>query len=93
MGLITDLRGRTFGRLIISTRAEPVMRHGNAYWPCQCECGNHIEARGSKLQSGRIVSCGCQKADPNIRRAARLQVSAKRRRAIAQMGGRARART
>ena len=37
------------------------------------------EMRSSKLVIGRIVSCGCWRADPNIRQAARTKVPAKRR--------------
>ena len=33
MGLITNLRGRTFGRLSISPRAEPEIRANRAWWP------------------------------------------------------------
>jgi hypothetical protein len=91
MGVISDLRGRTFGHLSISTRAQPEIRGGYAWWPCTCECGGKIWAPGNKLQGGRVVSCGCYRADPAVRRAARLRIPARRRREIARMGAAARA--
>lgn len=30
-----------------------------AYWICQCECGNQISVRGSNIRSGQTKSCGC----------------------------------
>jgi len=89
-GQISDLRGRTFGRLTVPRKAEPVIKHGNAYWPCVCECGSKHLTRGTKLVNGRIVSCGCQRADSAVRQAARWRTPAKRRRAIARMGAKAR---
>lgn len=90
MGKVTDLRGRVFGRLSIPATAEPQIRDGHAYWPCRCECGAQLWVRGSKLQAGLVVSCGCQRADPEIRRAARWQVPERKRRAIARAGAKAR---
>lgn len=88
MGVINDLRGRTFGRLSIPATAEPVI-HGRAYWPCLCECGKKKLVSGKLLANGRAVSCGCFRADPNVRQGARMKVPAKRRRAIALAGAKA----
>ena len=30
-----------------------------AYWECQCDCGNITNVRGTHLRQGKIVSCGC----------------------------------
>jgi hypothetical protein len=95
MGAITDLRGRTFGRLSISNRAEPVSRNGRAWWPCFCECGREVLVMGKRLlipdgQPGCTRSCGCWRADPDVRQAARMKVSPRRRRQIARAGGLAR---
>ena len=90
MGVITDLRGRTFGRLTISPRAQPELRNGYAYWPCKCECGGLVNVRGKNLIAGGTVSCGCFRADPALRQGARMKVSAKRRREIAAAGAAAR---
>lgn len=87
-GVLNDLTGRTFGRLKVAALER--MAHGHAYWRCQCECGARPVVRGTRLTSGHTVSCGCQRADPGIRRAARELVSPRRRRQIAKMGARAR---
>ena len=31
----------------------------NAYWICQCECGNICSIRGTALRTGSSKSCGC----------------------------------
>lgn len=35
------------------------IKSAEAYWKCQCKCGNIISARGSSLRRGDILSCGC----------------------------------
>lgn len=87
--LIRDLSGRSFGRLAVVAYSRSA--HGHAYWRCRCECGAEPEVRGTRLVTGRIVSCGCWRADHDIRQAARMKVSARRRRSIAKAGARARA--
>jgi hypothetical protein len=88
MGKIHNLAGRRFGRLTVV--AYEATRNGYAYWRCSCDCGAEVIARGTKLLEGRHTSCGCLRADPAFRQAARSQVPAKRRREIAAMGGAAR---
>lgn len=85
-----DLRGRRFGRLRIPRNAEPQSSHGHSYWPCVCRCGVETAVRGTRLLSGAIVSCGCARRDPAVRRAARLLTPEGRRREIAALGGAAR---
>jgi hypothetical protein len=87
-----DETGNRYGRLVVleyAGREEPLEagQGGPARWLCQCDCGNQIAVRGKRLRVGRQVSCGCERADPNIRQAARMKVSARRRKAIAVMGG------
>lgn len=57
MPRLADLTGQKFHMLtaikFIGTR------HGNAYWECACDCGNHAEAPGCGLKSGANKSCGC----------------------------------
>ena len=90
MGIISDLRGRVFGRLTVPTTARAMVVNGHAYWPAVCECGNRGRYRGARLLAGQTTSCGCWRADSTVRRRARLQVSVRRRRTIAKMGARAR---
>jgi len=34
------------------------------YWyPCRCDCGQTVQARGDKLLAGRVLSCGCAARD------------------------------
>ena len=90
MGVITDLRGRIFGRLSIANRAEPVIRNGRACWQCTCECGAEKLVRGKDLLNGRAVSCGCFRSDPAVRQGARMKVPKRERVRIARLGGNAR---
>lgn len=85
-GQISDLRGRSFGRLTISLRAVPEIRNGRAWWPCTCECGEQPTVRASRLVQGRQISCGCYRADPVVRQVARLQVPARERKEISRLG-------
>jgi hypothetical protein len=72
MGKIKDLRGQRFGRLTVPRDAKPEMRDGHAYWPVFCDCPRPPKwVRGSKLLDGSTVSCGCERADPEVRRLAR----------------------
>jgi hypothetical protein len=84
-----SLVGCRFGRLIVRYYAG-ADKHGKSMWCCLCDCGTVLRVPGSRLlgQSGGKdrghpqVSCGCARADPGIRKAARLKVPAKRRREI-----------
>ena len=60
MGVI-DLTGQQFGRLTALERAEKPegIKSRNAYWLCQCDCGNTAIVDGSHLRSGNTKSCGC----------------------------------
>lgn len=53
-----DLTGKRFGKLVVIERAKGVFNH--AYWKCQCDCGNIVEAvDGYNLTNGYSQSCGC----------------------------------
>ena len=88
-GQINDLTGQPFGRLTV--KELDVVENGHAYWWCECSCGcpDWVSVRGSKLVEERVVSCGCYRAAPIVRKAARLTTPAKERIAIARKGGRA----
>jgi len=63
MSALTDLTGRTFGRLLVLERA-PSRRSPSgsvkAYWVCRCECGTLRTIPSGNLSSGNSVGCGCQ---------------------------------
>lgn len=86
-GQIIDMTGQRFGALIVqqmATHANP----GHAEWVCECDCGTSgYIARGTKLRRGEIVSCGCRRANPEIRRSARYKLDTELRSAIARLGG------
>jgi len=83
-----DERGHHYGRLVVEDYAGSDT--GGALWWCSCECGGRIKTRGKRLRTGRTVSCGCWRADHDVRQAARLKVPRRRRREIARLGNRAR---
>jgi hypothetical protein len=81
-----DETGHTWGRLEVKEYFG-VVDSNKAAWLCKCECGHVVLARGDRLRSGKHVSCGCYRADPNIRQAARMVTSPRRRSQIAAKGG------
>lgn len=55
--------GNRYGKLLVLER---VKKDGDrqAYWKCQCDCGNIIVTRGSSLRGGKTTSCGkCLRSD------------------------------
>ncbi len=84
---VKSLVGCRFGRLVVQFYAG-MDKHHKSYWCCLCDCGKTTRVPGARLLgSGRKnnqKSCGCLRADPGIRRAARLKVPAKRRAEICQ---------
>ncbi len=58
----TDLTGRTFGRLIVLSRA-PKTFFKVKQWLCRCACGAHTVVPTEKLSSGNTRSCGCLRRD------------------------------
>lgn len=59
MGKLIDLTGLRFGKLVVEGRAIAPSGAKEAYWKCQCDCGNTTIARGTHLRQGKIKSCGC----------------------------------
>lgn len=57
-----DLTGKRFGRLIVE-REHGRNDKGEITWECLCDCGNKKIVSGSHLKSGRVVSCGCARAE------------------------------
>lgn len=87
-----DLAGKQFGALQVIgldhlerlPRSSKSGAHG--YWVCKCECGRKTISRDTRLKSGATVSCGCYRADSEVRRKARLKVPRKERKRIASIG-------
>lgn len=79
---VKSLIGCRFGRLKVRYYAGHD-KSGKSLWCCLCDCGAVCRVPGSRLLgTGRNASqksCGCERADPGIRKAARLKVSPKRR--------------
>lgn len=59
--MLKDITGKTFGKLTVLQR--DFLKSGpDAYWLCQCECGNQTVVAGSSLRKGHTQSCGCMKS-------------------------------
>ena len=89
-----DLTGKHYGRLLV-VELHHVDDWHHSHWKCICDpekggCGKPMISRENRLKRFRTVSCGCWRADPAVRRAARLKMPVKRRKQIARMGGKAR---
>lgn len=61
---VKDLTNMAFGKLKVIKRVEDIKDkrgYNHNAWECECSCENktHIIALGSKLLSGRKISCGC----------------------------------
>jgi len=56
-----NLIGRRFGRLTVVAEA-PKNNSGKVRWLCRCDCGKERIVIGTMLTTGRVVSCGCEKA-------------------------------
>lgn len=82
-----ELKGQKFGRLKVLRYAGTDGQH--SLWRCKCECGKRLTTQGKRLKSGYTKSCGCYRADPVVRQAARWKLTPERRRAIAVQGGEA----
>lgn len=54
-----DLIGETFGELrVLGMDNEKIQKNRDAYWVCECSCGNIISVVGEKLKSGEKLMCG-----------------------------------
>ena len=57
MGVVRDLLGQRFGRLVVVSG--PVIKSRKTRWNCQCDCGGTITTLSGSLIRGRTKSCGC----------------------------------
>lgn len=58
MGMIIELTGTRFGRLVVTARLPNRSRH-KPTWLCKCDCGREKAVISDSLRSGRTLSCGC----------------------------------
>ena len=58
MGKVKDMTNQKFGRLTVIRRDLTKPNH-DAWWICECDCGNIISTTGSRLRDGSCQSCGC----------------------------------
>lgn len=57
---VTDLVGRTFGRLkVVSFAGVSAKKDRTSYWKTKCSCGNDVIVNRKNLLSGNTTSCGC----------------------------------
>lgn len=82
-----DLSGLVFGWLRVIGPAE-VKVGRNSEYPCTCKCGVSVSVRREKLITGRQRSCGCRRADTQIRRKAAASIPDSIKRARGKKGGR-----
>jgi len=52
--------GKKYGHLTVLEEAG-IDSSKHKLWKCQCDCGNIITARGSRLRNGEKQDCGCMK--------------------------------
>lgn len=67
MGKFVDLTGKRFGRLVVLYRGRN-RPSGKLRWVCQCDCGDMALVATWDLRSGRVVSCGCHRAEAASKR-------------------------
>ena len=59
-----DMTGQVFGKLTV---IRLLRINKKPYWLCSCACGNKHTAKRSNLISGNVKSCGCLRAEANIK--------------------------
>lgn len=58
-----DLTGKTFGHLTVIQYADDII-HRNAFWVCECKCGQVVYVSGTNLRMGYTTRCrGCAADD------------------------------
>ncbi len=62
MGIIVNLAGRRFGRLMV-LRQVGRTGGGSVLWGCVCDCGNLCDVASPNLKTGHTQSCGCYKIE------------------------------
>ncbi len=63
MGVLIDLVGERFTRLLVLNRHHENSGCNQAMWVCKCDCGIIKVVGGRHLRYGRTKSCGCYRSD------------------------------
>ena len=60
-GVLQDLTGRRFGRLVVLGRSSSPPTRAGAFWDCICDCGNKTKKpiQSTTLTTLQSQSCGC----------------------------------
>lgn len=57
-----NMIGNKFGRLtVMSEKGRD--KHRKILYACKCECGNTTVVHGTRLRTGRVLSCGCYRLE------------------------------
>jgi hypothetical protein len=83
MSDLIDLTGQTFGGLTVLRQWAATNK---TTWLCRCACGEKTTVSSVNLRKGKVVSCGCWRANPKVRGYVRNQLPPERRSEIARMG-------
>jgi hypothetical protein len=58
---VVNIVGNRYERLTVDAFSHT--KDGNAYWLCECRCGNKVIRPANGLKAGHIKSCGCLKVE------------------------------
>ena len=61
MSRVKNLLGKRFGKLLVISRGENIIRRGktDVVWTCKCDCGAYKNVTSTSLIGGYTKSCGC----------------------------------
>lgn len=74
---MNDLTGQRFGRLLVVKKAGN-NQNNKVMWLCACECGREATVIGSRLYTGKTLSCGCLTKEKTIERSTKHGLSSER---------------
>jgi hypothetical protein len=73
MNAAIDLIGHRYGRLLVLSEVPPRRKGHDRWWMCVCDCGEGAVAAGSKMRTGKTLSCGCLRREQARKNGARSQ--------------------